>query len=192
MKAFTLAIEAYQPFNEQEAKDKQLFLEQLASNPKFFTRESALAHVSVSAWIVSPNRQQVLMAYHNLYQSWAWLGGHADGETDLKKVILREIAEESGLTDSHFLSEELFSIEILTVDGHQKRGSYVPSHLHFNCTYLLEADPKLPLRIQPSENSQIGWLAVQELPEKVSEDWIQKNIYQKLIAKVKRDFALPE
>ena len=68
------------------------------------------------------------MAYHNIYRSWAWLGGHADGDEDVRRVIKKEIQEESGLTEVKFLSDELFSLEILTVDGHEKRGEYVSSH----------------------------------------------------------------
>ena len=75
------AIKNYQPFNEQEALDKELILQQLTSNDQVFLRQSKLAHITVSAWIISPDYQKVLMAYHNIYQSWAWLGGHADGET---------------------------------------------------------------------------------------------------------------
>ena len=43
------------------------------------------------------------------------------------------------------------SLEILTVDGHEKRGVYVPSHLHLNVTYLLEADEAEVLRIAGRE-----------------------------------------
>lgn len=133
------AIKNYQPFNEQEALDKELILQQLTSNGQVFLRQSKLAHITVSAWIVNPDYQKVLMAYHNIYQSWAWLGGHADGETNLKHVILKEIAEESGLTAVEFVTPSLFSLEVLTVDGHQKHGHYVSSHLHLNVTYCRQA-----------------------------------------------------
>ncbi|MFR8165911.1 MAG: NUDIX hydrolase [Enterocloster sp.] len=129
------------------------------------TRDNRNAHITVSAWIMDRDRKKVLMAYHNLYQSWAWLGGHADGDADLKAVALKEIREESGLESVRFVTEDIFSLEILTVDGHEKRGSYVPSHLHLNVTYLLEADPELPLRIKEDENSEIGWIGVEEIQE---------------------------
>ena len=64
----------------------------------------------------------------------------------MKQVILKEIEEESGLTDVEFLSNDVFSLEILTVDGHEKRGEYVSSHLHLNVTYLLEASTEAPIR----------------------------------------------
>ena len=178
------AIKNYQPFNEQEALDKELILQQLTSNDQVFLRQSKLAHITVSAWIVNPDYQKVLMAYHNIYQSWAWLGGHADGETDLKHVILKEIAEESDLTAVEFVTPSLFSLEVLTVDGHQKHGHYVSSHLHLNVTYLLQASDDLPLRIKADENSQVAWLKLSELKQKISEPWFYDHIYSKLMAKV--------
>ena len=65
------------------------------------------------------------MIYHNIYDSWAWMGGHADGEEDLFKVAEREAKEESGITDIKAISEEIASIEILPVSGHEKKGKYV-------------------------------------------------------------------
>lgn len=67
------------------------------------------------------------MAYHNLYQSWAWLGGHADGEQNLLQVAIREAQEESGLQKARPLQNSIYSLEVLTVDGHIKHGNYVPS-----------------------------------------------------------------
>ena len=82
------------------------------------------------------------------------------------------------------VSPELFSVEILTVDGHEKRGHYVPSHLHLNVTYLLEADPALPIRCKPDENSRVGWFGLNEAVEASSEPWFRERIYSKLNAKL--------
>ena len=137
------ALEKFRPWNEQEARDQEEILARLARGEALYTRENTAAHVTASGWVVSPDRKQVLMAYHNLYDSWAWLGGHADGERDLLKTAMREVIEESGLTEVKPVSEEIYSVEILTVNGHEKHGSYVSSHLHLNVTYLLEAYPAL-------------------------------------------------
>ncbi len=79
-------IEEYEPFNEQEEKDKEEILRQICASKSILTRENKNAHFTVSAWIVNKDRRKVLMAYHNIYQSWAWLGGHADGNADLKQL----------------------------------------------------------------------------------------------------------
>lgn len=179
-------IEGYIPFNEQEKEDRKEILRYISESDDVLTRDNRNAHITVSGWVVGKDRKKVLMAYHNIYNSWAWLGGHADGNANLKDVVLKEIAEESGLTDVMFVSEDIFSLEILTVSGHEKRGRYVPSHLHLNFTYLLEADPCSPIRIKEDENSMIGWLDVEEIAEKSTESWFVERIYSKLEKKVEQ------
>ena len=176
-------IEQYRPFNEQEEKDKKEILRQICESDSILTRDNKNAHITVSAWIIEKERKKVLMAYHNIYQSWAWLGGHADGNANLKEVILKEIEEESGLRAVRFVSDDIFSLEILTVSGHEKRGEYVSSHLHLNVTYLLEADINSPIRIKEDENSEIGWIDIAEIDKKSTEKWFIDRIYSKLCQK---------
>ena len=176
-------IRAFQPWNPQEEQDRAELLRRLGSGEALYTRDNASAHLTASAWVVSPDRRQVLMAYHTLYGSWAWLGGHADGERDLLAVALREVREESGLTRVRPVSPEIYSLEILTVDGHEKRGVYVSSHLHLNVTYLLEADPADPVRRKPDENSAVGWFGLEEAVAASTEPWFRERLYTKLNAK---------
>ncbi len=180
----TRRLQAYRPWNEQEARDRDELLRRLNTGEELYSRSNPSAHLTASAWVVSPDRRQVLMAYHDLYDSWAWLGGHADGERDLLSVALREVCEESGLTDVRPVSKEIYSVEILSVDGHEKRGQYVSSHLHLNVTYLLEADPAAPVRPMPGENSHVGWFTPEDALAASSEPWFRERIYQKLIDKL--------
>lgn len=177
-------LEAYQPYNEQEAHDKKEMLKLLEQEPDIFTRENATAHFTASSWLVNKEHTKVLMIYHNIYHSWAWTGGHADGEEDLLAVAKREAMEETGVTDIKAVTEDIFSIEILTVDGHIKRGSYVPSHLHLNVTYLLEAEEEEVLRIKPDENSGVKWFTLEEALKASSEPWMVEWIYKKLNSKL--------
>ena len=108
-------IEKYKPYNEQEEKDKILILDWIRNNENAFSRENAVAHMTASAWVVNKDRTKVLMVYHNIYNSWSWLGGHADGETDLLSVAIREVKEEAGISNVHPVSEEIFSMESLTI-----------------------------------------------------------------------------
>lgn len=68
-------IREYRPYNEQEERDRAILLKWMESGCDILTRENETAHLTASAWVVSPDRKQVLMAYHNIYHSWAWLGG---------------------------------------------------------------------------------------------------------------------
>ena len=180
-------IENYPPFNEQEEKDKALILGWISNNENAFSRENTVAHITASAWVVNKDRSKVLMVYHNIYNSWSWMGGHADGETDLLSVAIREGKEEAGISNVHPVSEEIFSMESLTVDGHVKKGKYVSSHLHLNVTYLLEADPKENVSVKADENSGAAWFSPEEALGKSTEPWFVEHVYKKLINKVKMD-----
>lgn len=121
------AIEKYRPYNEQEEMDKPLILNWIKNEKDAFLRENKIAHITASAWVVNKDRSKVLMVYHNIYHSWSWLGGHADGETDLLSVAIQEVKEEAGISKVYPVSEEIFSLESLTVDGHVKRVNMYPA-----------------------------------------------------------------
>ena len=178
------AIAAYTPWNEQERRDRAEILRRLESGEALLERSNLSAHMTASAWVVSPDRTKVLMAYHNLYDSWAWLGGHADGDSDLLSAAIREVQEESGLQVVRPVTEDIFSLEILSVDGHEKKGEYVPSHLHLNLTYLLEADPAQPIRCKEDENKAVAWFTPAEAVAASREKWFQERVYQKLNSKL--------
>ena len=178
-------LEQFRPWNEQEERDKKEILRRLKSGEELYMRDNLSAHLTASSWVVNPARDQVLMAYHNLYESWAWLGGHADGDTDLLNVALKEVRVESGVTKVHPVMDKIFSVEILTVDGHEKKGKYVPSHLHLNVTYLIEADPEETLRHKPDENSKVGWFSLDGAIKASNEPWFKERIYSKLNARLK-------
>ena len=178
-------ITAYVPFNEQEERDRELILHALKTEKDVFTRDNALCHMTASAWIVNAERTKALMAYHNIYDSWSWLGGHADGEEDLLSVAMKEAREEAGILNVRPVSDEIFSLEVLTVDGHVKRGRYVSSHLHLNVTYLLEADDSGHTAAKPDENSAVGWFAPPDAIAASTEPWFRENIYAKLNEKMK-------
>lgn len=179
-------IESYAPYNEQEERDKSVMLDCLRSFEDVFTRKNRLAHMTASAWVVNERFDRVLMAYHNIYDSWSWLGGHADGEENLLAVALKEVREESGVQNVRPASEDIFSLEVLTVDGHVKRGQYVSSHLHLNVTYLLIADDTDALTVKPDENSGVQWFTPDDAIKASSEPWFREHIYKKLNEKMQQ------
>ena len=177
-------LRAYAPVNAQEASDRRLILQYAEQFGNLFTRKNEMAHLTASCWIVNPARTKALLAYHNIYDSWAWLGGHADGEEDLLAVALREANEESGIRAVP-VSRDIFSLEILHVAPHVKRGKFVCAHLHLNATYLLEADDQAPIRCKPDENSAVRWLDTAEVLAAVSEP-AMLPVYRKLMEKAAR------
>ena len=181
-------IEKYVPYNEQEEKDKNTILKYMDTFEDTLTRNNEFGHFTASAWVVNKERTKVLMIYHNIYKSWAWTGGHADGESDLLSVAVREVKEETGVENVKVLDDDIFSLEIVCVNGHVKRGKYVSSHVHLNVTYLLEVDENETLRIKEDENSGVKWVPIDEIEVASTERWVKEKVYRKLNEKLRKRF----
>lgn len=177
-------IKIFLPYNQQEVSDKNEIINALMLDRNLFTRENKKMHMTASAWVVNKSKTKTLMAYHNIYNSWSWMGGHTDGNADLLSVAIKEVKEESGVNNIRVITDEIFSLEVLTVAGHEKNGEYISSHLHLNITFLLEADENEELRNNPAENSDVSWISISDLEKFVSEDWMMSRVYKKLIKKV--------
>lgn len=177
-------IENFKPYNEQEEKDKQTMLKYINNFDNILTRKNEFAHFTASSWVVNKEKTKILMIFHNIYQSWTWTGGHSDGEANLLKVAIKELKEETGIKNVTVLKDDIFSLEVLTVNGHIKRGEYVSSHIHLNLTYLLEVDEKEILHIKEDENSGVKWVPIEEIENASKETWMKENIYAKLNEKL--------
>lgn len=176
-------LRAYRPCNAQETAERAALLGWMEQFDDLLLRSNLLAHFTASSIILDETGRFTLLVYHNLYDSWGWTGGHADGDADLLAVALREAQEETG-ADCLPLSAQVLGIDCLPVWGHIKRGFYVPSHLHLNLTYLLRADRSAPLRAKPDENKAVRWFALEEL-ETVCREAEMKPVYHKLVNRAK-------
>lgn len=174
-------IENYRPQNEQEIRDREMMLQFMAENPNCLLRENKIAHFTTSVWTVNKARTKTLMVYHNIYDSWSWIGGHADGEEDLCSVAMRELQEETGVENATPVSRDIFSLETITVNGHVRKGIYVPGHLHFNVTYLAEADEDEKLVVNEAENQAVKWFSFEDALAASTEKWMVENVYKKLV-----------
>ena len=177
-------ISHYIPYTTQEAKEQEVILQYMDTFDNLLIRENEFAHFTASAWIVNSERTKVLMAYHNIYQSWSWIGGHADGNANLLEVALKETTEETGLLHISPLANTIYSLEILGVPSHMKKGFPIATHLHLNVTYLIEANENEQTRVNQDENSAIKWMKLEEAVEACTEPEM-KIVYEKLNKKLK-------
>lgn len=106
-----IKIENYEPYNEQEEKDKQIMIKYINTFDNILIRDNKFAHFTASSWTINPEKTKILMVYHNIYQSWTWTGGHSDGEADLLKVAIKELEEETGAKNIKVLKNDIFSLE---------------------------------------------------------------------------------
>lgn len=159
-------IASFCPQNPQETGDQkaiQWYLEQFGNQA--LSRENLLGHITSSGFIMNKALDRVLMVHHNIRNTWAWTGGHADGDTDLLAVAIREAKEETGAEHIVPLSTKIASIDILPVYRHVRRGIYVNAHMHLSIAYILLCDEADSLRVKPDENTGVRWFPVADIAE---------------------------
>jgi 8-oxo-dGTP pyrophosphatase MutT (NUDIX family) len=176
-------IENYQPMNAQETADKKLMLEFIKRNPDCLDRTNLAGHLTSSVFIMNPSRTKVLFGFHNIYQSWGWFGGHHDGLEDCLEVALKEAREETGIEVFESIVDAPVSIDVITVTNHQKKGNFVPDHLHLNVTFGLITSEKQPFQYNIAEHTGLKWFKLDEYLDAVREERM-KPIYQKIIQRM--------
>ncbi len=119
------------------------------------------AHVTGSAWVVNPKRDQVLMLHHGKHNQWFQPGGHADGEADILRVALREVSEETSLEPQsiHLIDDNIFDVDIHTIPA-SHRG---PQHEHIDIRFLVEIDDSIPI-LGNDESNDILWVPLNQVP----------------------------
>lgn len=178
------SIERYQPFDNEEEEIKKNILKYMDKYSDVLTRNNDKCHFTSSGIVLNKERTKVLMVFHNIYNSWIVPGGHADGDSDLLHVALKEVEEETG-QKATVLDKNIFQLSISPIEGHMKRGKYVEPHYHLEVLYLLEADDTIPLVYREDESQGVKWATIDEsLDEDITVPFmhsVQKRIVDKLI-----------
>lgn len=179
-------LEEFEPYNEQEEVDKKIILDYINTFDDTLTRQNKYGHFTSSAFVLNKERTKILMVYHKIYNSWAWPGGHSDGDSNLLNVAMKEAKEETGIKNVIPIFKNIYSIEIISVNGHEKSEKYISSHVHLNVTYLLEADENEKIHIKEDENSGVKWVPIDNVLDLTSETWVRDRVYAKIIEKMKK------
>ncbi|MGM9509972.1 NUDIX hydrolase [Larkinella sp. GY13] len=157
-------LQCHQPFDEDESTMLEQTIQFVRNHPDCFERHLTIGHVTGSAWIVSPDRRQVVLLHHAKLDRWFQPGGHADGDPDLLGVALREAEEETGLQNIKVVSPAIFDIDIHTIPARVSE----PEHLHYDIRFLLEATTDQPF-VQTVETKGVRWVNVAEVEKLTTE-----------------------
>jgi 8-oxo-dGTP pyrophosphatase MutT (NUDIX family) len=125
--------------------------------------------VTGSAWVVSEDGRSCLLTHHAKLDKWLQLGGHADGESDIRSVALREAREESGLQQLAVLSTRGVDAP-LDIDVHSiPAAGGEPAHRHYDVCFLVEAAAGQRL-IRNRESKDLCWVETRRLRELTTEE----------------------
>jgi len=154
------AIEGIGSYGPQDVRDREMWhrLRMFCDGgPQVFGRNPETGHVTGSAFVLSPDRDSVLLTHHRKLNRWLQLGGHCDGIADVRFVALKEAYEESGLSRIRPLSVQVFDVDIHEIPGTAKECG----HLHYDVRYLFQAEAG---EIAASDEShELAWVPLDQL-----------------------------
>lgn len=146
----------------------------LDSSPDVFRREHRVGHFTGSALVCTRSLTRVALMHHRKLEKWLQFGGHADGDSNLARVALREAEEESGLKRLCYLDfEEVFGCPYhpvpfdLDIHAIPARGE-VDSHLHYDVRFLLWSEEE-PL-YSGHEAVELGWFNMAGARQRTQEE----------------------
>ena len=155
-----------------EEKSAVEMLDFFSNDPNCFQKDNPKGHFTGSAWIVDPDRRNVLMTHHKKLDMWLQLGGHADGIDDLVSVALKESKEESGFDHFDLVDESIFDLDIHEIPAISKD----PKHFHYDVRFLLEADPRKNNIIVSEESHDVQWIPLNEVLDMNPESSMQRMV----------------
>lgn len=148
----------------------------------YLERNNFYGHVTASAWVIDPTGGKALLTLHRKIGLWLQLGGHAEGDSDLLAVALREVKEESGLTDLKTVIPGIFDLDVHRIPAIGEE----PSHYHFDFRFFLQLKNPQPLIIS-DESIDLAWYSPEEIQTlstdisvlRLCEKWQEKTEIQR-------------
>lgn len=171
-------LEAYRQSHPEEHATIERFIAFVRRCPDCFERSLLEGHITASAWILNAEGDQVLLTHHRKLDAWLQLGGHADGETDVQAVALKEAREESGLEDFEVLGESIYDLDIHLIP--ERKG--VPEHYHYDVRYLLRATGSTDYVVS-EESHDLRWVAQGEVAD-LTTDGSMLRMVRKCLSKM--------
>lgn len=126
------ALRHYHDQWQGEGEQVARFVEFLHSHADVFRRGHDEGHFTGSAWLVSADGQRALLMYHRKLGRWLQPGGHADGDTDLARVALREAQEETGIAGLR-VKDNIFDLDRHRIPARANE----PEHWHYDVRYVV-------------------------------------------------------
>lgn len=161
----------------RERDTVSLFEQLLGDAEDPFRRERLAGHFTASAWLVSADGMRTLLTHHRKLDLWLQLGGHADGERDLKVAALKEAKEESGLTGLR-IEAGIFDLDRHRIPEHKG----VPEHWHYDVRYVVRAGDDESYVVS-DESHDLAWRDIAPLAQDPDADASVRRMAGKWLAR---------
>jgi len=151
-------LELYQPLCAEQLSIRDRMIRFVQDYPDCLARDNFYGHLTASAWVVDPEGEKALLTLHRKIGLWLQLGGHSEDDPDLLNVAMREIQEESGLSDLRPVIPGVFDLDVHRIPS----VGQDPSHYHFDVRFFLQLQHDQPLIIS-EESIDLAWYSPEEI-----------------------------
>lgn len=102
----------------------------------FDRRHVTPGHFTASAFVLSPERDALLLIFHGKLHRWLQPGGHVEpGDVDVVAAARREVSEEVGLEAVSLAAPGIFDVDVHEIPA--IKGD--PPHEHHDVRFLFQA-----------------------------------------------------
>jgi 8-oxo-dGTP pyrophosphatase MutT (NUDIX family) len=155
-----LSLGDYQPVDERERGYRERMLQLLALPAPTSRRQFEPGHLTASAFVLSPERDAVLLILHKKLGLWLQPGGHIEPEdASLETAARRELTEEVGLTLPATADAAIFDLDVHGIPARKDE----PLHEHFDVRFCFQA----PTRdfVASDEVADARWAPLRQLED---------------------------
>ena len=173
-------INQYEKQYPEEYENIYLFKQLLITNINCFDKSSEGDHITGSAWIINNEGTHTLLTHHRKLNRWLQLGGHADGNSNIRNVALREVKEESSLTVKFMLHDNIFDLDIHEIPSTDQ----ILCHKHYDIRFAMRVVGSNRYKVT-KESNDLKWVKIGKLSEftqdisilRMERKWQQKSYY---------------
>ena len=166
-------IRSYKAHSPEERLYQQAMLDFAAQHSNCFERSKLIGHFTASALLLNKAGDKALLMHHKKLDQWFQLGGHADGDSDLLAVALKEAQEESGIRDIKPVFSGVFDLDIHELPETKE----APRHFHYDVRFLLQVKSDEQVQMN-QESKELRWIGknTAELP---TTSWSVVRLFKK-------------
>lgn len=167
----TALLSAYAETDAREASYKARMLE-LLSVPAPFARSTFVpGHFTASAFVLTPDRDELLLILHKKLGLWLQPGGHIDASDEtIVDSARREVREETGIGELELLDGGVFDLDVHAIPAFASE----PAHEHFDVRFAFVAPSR---ELASGEEIQAArWVPLSEVEALTSDASVQRAV----------------